>query len=551
MPLDPLASPAAALNSAERRLVGRESELRNLRAAFEAASNGQPGLVLVAGEPGIGKSALIEQLADLVVRDGGQVLIGHCYATGQPYEPFVDILTMYARGRDPVSLGTQLDTAAVDIARLVPLVRERLNLELRAAADPAEERLRLMRAVSDVLRAVSQLQPLLLVLEDLHDADLASLEVLVHIGRHLGDSRLLVVGTYRDLEVQRAHPLLPAIAELQRTGRFQRIHVRGLSMSAVGDLLASSSHQQIPQPFLQLVYSRTEGNPLYVQEILHFVVDHGLVERRDGALRQIGEESLAGRIPEGLREVVERRALRLSASARQVLSIAAVIGREFRFDILQRVYGQSEDDLERAMEEATGAVMIEERSFAMGAVTYAFRHAFIHQTLYQGVLAPRRMRLHQAVARALEDIDGAHRNEHAVELAEHFALSPDRADLLRAVEYFELAGRQATEVFAHAEAARLLDRAIDLQDSVDPNDLPRRCDLLLSLGESLAAQGEAERVSSAVAPEALRIAEQLADNARVFRACRIAIEALDIQGAATAAARPDYLEWAERARRYA
>lgn len=190
-------------------------------------------------------------------------------------------------------------------------------------------------------------------------------------------------------------------------------------------MLAETSHQTIPQPFAELVHRQTEGNPLFVHETLRYVIDAGLMEPRDGALRRVGDQGLAGRIPEGLRDAVGKRLSRLSDSTNRVLSVASVIGREFQLDVLREVLVIPDEELEAALEEASAASIIEERSVVGTTIMYRFGHAFFLQTLYDEIVAPRRIRLHQRVAHALEEVHRARMEEHAAELAEHYAFSSD------------------------------------------------------------------------------------------------------------------------------
>jgi hypothetical protein len=196
---------------------------------------------------------------------------------------------------------------------MVPALRSQLQVELSAPENPEDDRLRLLSGLLDCLRNIGTLHPQLLVLEDLHDADSGTLDVLLYLARHMAGTSLLVVGTYRDMEVDRAHPLAAALAELRRASQFQRIHLGELSLDEVQRLLASSSQQAIPCPLAELVHRRSGGNALFVRELLRFVVGEGLVERRGGVLRRVGEETgLAEQMPEGLPDVVGKRLSRES-----------------------------------------------------------------------------------------------------------------------------------------------------------------------------------------------------------------------------------------------
>jgi DNA-binding CsgD family transcriptional regulator len=511
---------------------------------------------MLAGEPGIGKTALCQQLGGFVGTRNGLALVGHSYPQGSaalPYQPFVEAFESYARQRDAETLRVELGASAGEVARLAPALRNLLQVELAAPENPEDDRLRLLAAVLAFLRGVGAKHPLLLVLEDLHDADRGTLDLLVYLARHLAGVPLLVLATYRDVDVDRAHPLATALAELRRVSQFERIHLGELSVDEVQELMASSSQQAIPRPLAEVVHRRSGGNALFTHELLRFLLSEHLVEQRDGALRRVGGESLAGHMPEGLRDVVGRRLSRLSPAANQLLSVASVIGREFQLEVLRRVHARPEEELERALEDAVGAALVEEHSVVGAAITYRFSHAFFQQTLYDEIMAPRRIRLHQQVAHALEEVFSNTRQleEHATELAEHYAFSSDTQDLEKAVHYGELAARRATDVFAYGEAARQLERTLSVLDLADPEDESKRCDLLLALGQALWPAGDTQRVIAHVAPEAFALAEQQGDRSRAFPACRLALDCLQAQGASSLILGPEYLRWAELAHRFA
>ena len=249
-------------------------------------------------------------------------------------------------------------------------------------------------------------------------------------------------------------------------------------------------------------------------------------------------------IPEGLRDVVGKRLSRLSDQCNRVLSTAAVVGREFGMDVLGRVTEVSEEELFASLEEAQGAVVIEERSSVGGVVSFWFTHAFFRQTLYEETFTPRRIRLHRQVGEALEEV-------YSSRLAEHFSNSSDDIGLGKALEYGEMAPERATSVYAYGEAARLVEQALDVLEVLDPDDGTRRCDLLLSLGGALLPAGELRRVMDAVAPEAFTLAEAVSDRIRASRDCRMALDAILRYGGATMVRTPQYIQWVERADQYA
>jgi predicted ATPase len=251
------------------------------------------------------------------------------------------------------------------------------------ANDPEAERYRLLQAVTGFLRAAASVQPLVLVLEDLHDADRGTLDLLQHLARNLAGARLLIAGTYRDIEVDRAHPLSGALAELRRVANFSRVLLRGLTADEVQRMLSNLSGQDVSWSLAEAVHRQTEGNPLFIQEVLRYLVE---------------------------------RLGKLSPECNRILAVAAVIGRDFALRTLEAVAGLSDETVVAALEEAMRIGVVEERA-RLGQVQYRFTHAFFRQTLYEELSAPRRIRLHQQVARALEEQYQARPEEHAAELS--------------------------------------------------------------------------------------------------------------------------------------
>ena len=534
-----------------RVFVGREPEQKQLQAAFDGAMSGQGALMMVVGEPGIGKTALCEQLSTYVTLRGGKTLVGHCYEEGSlslPYLAFVEAMRSYVLSRETRDLRRELGTGAADVARIVSEVREKLKVEPRPPESPEEERYRLFQAVTSFLTNAAKVQPLLIVLEDLHDSDKGTLEMLTHVSRNLGGARLVIVGTYRDVEVDRTHPLSAALAELRRVATFNRILLRGLNADEVRRMLESIVRQEVPWGLAEAVHRQTEGNPLFVQEVVRYLVEEGLISREEGQWRAT---TLEMSIPEGLRDVVGKRLSGLSQECNRILSIASVIGREFRLAVLQKVAGVSDDELFAALEEAKGAAVVEERSAVGAAVTYRFTHAFFRQTLYEEIIAPRRIRLHQQVGKALEEVYEKRLKEHATELAEHFSYSSDPADLAKAVSYGEMAAQRAMSVYAYGEAVRLLEQALKVQEVLDPEDKGKRCDLLVALSEALCATMEPRRLLDKELPELFSLAETIKNNEYASLACIFAIRALVIEQGAVGVATPEAVLWAERADQYA
>ena len=516
--------------------VGRENELNQLKAAFDNALSGEGSLSMVVGEPGIGKTSLVEQLSTYVAMRDGLTLVGHCYEEGSlslPYLAFVEAMRTYVLDRDISDLRNELGSGASEVARIVSEVRDRLQVEPRTATNPDEDRYRLFQAVTDFLSNAANIQPLLIVLEDLHDSDKGTLDLLTHITRRMDKGRLLIVGTYRDVEVDRAHPLTNTLAELRRVSSYNRILLRGLTIDEVHRMLSGLSGQDVPWRMAEVVHRQTEGNPLFVQEVLRYVVEDGLLVREGDQWRTASADRLAASIPEGLRDVIGKRLSTLSPECNQVLAVASVIGREFRFEVLQKVANVTEDLLYAAIEEARTTAVIEERTSIGAMVSYWFTHAFFRQTLYEEMIAPRRNSLHQQVAKALEELYAERLADHAAELFDHFSNSNYPEDLEKAVKYGEMSADRASGVFDYGEAARLLEQTLQVQEVLDPEDEAKRCDLLLALSYALMNAREPRHALDTELPLAFSLAESIADEERATEACRLAFEAFWYWGGGT------------------
>jgi tetratricopeptide (TPR) repeat protein len=541
---------APAENPLYRRVfVGRERELKQLQSAFDGAISGQGALMMVVGEPGIGKTAICEQLATYVTLRGGKTLWGHCYEEGSlslPYLAFVEAMRSYVLNREPEDLRKELGSGATDVVRIVSEIREKLKVEPRPAENPEEDRYRLMQAVTSFLSHAADVKPMLVILEDLHDADKGTLEMLTYISRNLTNTRLLLIGTYRDVEVDRNHPLSAALAELRRVSSFGRVLLRGLNIDEVRRMLASITQEEIPISLAEAVYRQTEGNPLFVQEVVRYLTEEKLLIREGGQMITTGSTPLEMNIPEGLRDVIGKRLSNLSKECNHLLSVASVIGREFVLDTLKTVVKFNDDTFMNALKEAIQLSILEDRS-QVGTIIYRFTHAFFRQTLYEEMIAPQRLQLHQQVARALEKQYEKRLGEHAVELAEHFSQSTDPADLKKAVEFSEMAARRAQSVYAYGEVVRMLDQALKVQRVLDPDDKAKISSLLLTLGDALSIAGEPGRALNIELPEAFSLAEEIGDD-------KLAVQIAGSASRANLYAEQNveiWREWGERAARHA
>lgn len=456
--------------------VGREQELEQLRASVDAALGGVGRIVLLVGEPGIGKTTLAEELATYARLRGAQVLWSRNYEwEGTPaYWTWVQLIRDYAHSRDPQQLRSELGAGGGLIAEVVSEVREVVpDLPAAPLFEGEAARYRLFDAVATFLRNASRSQPLVLIIDDLHWADESSLLLLQYLARELRDARVVLVGTYRDIEVGRHHPLAGTLAELAREQRLERLSLRGLSRGDLARYLELTAGQPPTTEVVDAILGQTEGNPFFVAEVVRLLVSEGNLERAGGASWSVS-------LPQGVREVVGRRLDRLSAECNVLLSTAAVIGREFELRLLAGVVDQPADQVLETLEEALGARVIREGD---AGDSYRFQQELIQETLYDELSIAQRRRLNGKVAEAMEHLYANDLAAHYAELAHHYSLAGSE-HATKAIDYAVKAGERAMSQYAWESAVRHFELALqnlDLQVSPDP---VQQCEILLALGEA-------------------------------------------------------------------
>ncbi len=447
--------------------VGREREMGELNKALEEALTGQGRLVMLVGEPGIGKTRTAQQLASYAETLGAQVWWGRCYeAEGAPsYWPWVQPIRSYVQQADPQQLTSEMGPGAADVAELVPEIHGKLpDLEPPPVLEPEQTRFRLFDSVTGFLKNAARSQCLMLVLDDLQWADRSSLRLLEFLAREMAASPILVIGTYRDVELSRQHPLSETLAQLSREPVFQRVLLRGLSPEDAAPFIEAVTSIQ-PHPSLaEIIYAHTEGNPYFMTEVVH------LLSEQDALTAPAGETAghLEIRIPEGVREVIGQRLNRLSEDCNRMLSTASIIGREFDFELLRALISEvSYDRLLEALEEASAARLIEE--LPQGVGQYQFAHALIQETLSAELSTLRRVRLHATIAETLEDLYGANAEAHAAKLAYHFAEAATATDTDKLVHYLLVAGERALAGYAWEEALDHFEQGLATKEGLPMN----------------------------------------------------------------------------------
>jgi DNA-binding CsgD family transcriptional regulator len=428
--------------------VGRQREMEGLRTALEDALSGRGRLVMLVGEPGIGKTRTAQELSAYAEQRGAQVLWGWCYeeAGAPPYWPWVQPLLSYIQQQDPEQLRSQMGPGAADIAEVISAVREKLpGLEPPPALEPEQARFRLFDSITTFLKNATQTQPLMLVLDDLHWADKPSLLLLQFLARQLDRSRLLMVGCYRDVELSRQHPLSETLAQLSREPVFQRQPLRGLSQEDTWHFIEAAAGIQPSSELVEAIYAHTEGNPFFLAEVIRLLSEDGGLAWGETAERP------GLRIPEGVREVIGQRLNRLSDLSNQTLTIASIVGREFDFKLLRILSSEATDkQLLRALEKALKAHLIEE--LPRPGERYQFTHALVQQALAEELSASHRVQLHVRIGEALEGLYAGEVEAHAGELAHYYAKAVTITGPAKLAHYSLLAGERALATYAWEEA---------------------------------------------------------------------------------------------------
>lgn len=438
-------------------LIGRENEWAEIMSWLEAVLQGTGHLGLLSGEPGIGKTRLAQEVTLKAQHWGFLVATGRCYQQEQnvPYYPFLESLnTLFDRCHP--SIRSEIPRRWPYLGRILP---EQVGI-IPSTAEEHEDQYLLFRAVTGFITAIAEMQPVALLLDDLHWADDSSVRLLQHLARHTRGHRVLLFGTYRDVEVHRQHPLEAALVDLAREGLVDEVGVRRLDQAGTEALMREIlGEKEDLSDVADLLYRRTEGNAFYVGEMLRALVERGDLYREDGhwAARELRDME----VPKSIRSIIGQRLDRLEERAQEILRDASVLGQELAFDDLLAIRllmqaGRSverddrsaawlEDDVEGALEQGLVAGLL--RRTERG--TYAFNHGITQQALY-AELAPRRQRrLHRAAGEALQNLPEKERERRAGELAWHFLQGDDP---VLALHYSLVAARYSENVFANREA---------------------------------------------------------------------------------------------------
>jgi class 3 adenylate cyclase len=475
-------------------MVGREAEMQTMTDAVKRVAGGDGReVLLISGEAGLGKTTLVAEAARVAFEGGACVLLGHCEEDlATPYQHFAEALRHYVTHAPEDQLRAHVEEHGSELTRLVPALASRIpDLPPSKATDSDTERFLLFAAVVGLLATMSVHQPVVLVLDDLQWADKGTLLLLRSLVAAEQAMRVLVLGTYRDSELSHSHPLLDTLAALRRQGGVSRIELTGLDDRGVVSFMEAAAGQTLDGAGVSLahaVYRETDGNPFFVSELLRHLSETGAIHQ-DATGRWVAEDSLDQMaLPESVREVIGARVGRLGPEAERVLSMAAVIGRDFDLDVLARATKTSEDEVLDILDAAATVALVRELGNAPGR--YNFSHALIQHTLYEDFGSTRRARAHRQVAEALEDVCGDRTGDRVDELARHWFSAIQPIDLTKAMDYSRQAGDAALRALAPANALRYYAQALDLYSQATDPDLVLGIDLAIGLGTAQRQTGD-------------------------------------------------------------
>jgi class 3 adenylate cyclase/tetratricopeptide (TPR) repeat protein len=535
----------ASASSGLTRFVGRSKEMETLSEALNKACSGSGQVVGIVGEAGVGKSRIILELKRLY--PGYPFLEGQClhYGGSMAYLPLLDILRSYFEIKEGereylINKKMKEKLSSLDEKLLAPF-QDLLSLDTPSeyrGLEPKQKQERIYEALRDLLIRESEKHPLVLIIEDLHWIDKTSEEFLDYLVDWLANTPILLILLYRPEYTHR----------WGSKSSYTNIRVDQLPLPTSAELVQSilGEGQMVPE-LKNLILGKAAGNPLFMEELTHSLLENGSIQRKEGHYVLSGKPSDI-QVPDTVQGIIAARIDRLDESLKRIMHVASVIGREFAFRILQAIT-EMREELKAHLLNLQGLEFIYEKRL-FPELEYVFKHALTQEVAYNSLLLTRRKEIHGKIGHAIEEIYSDRLEEFYEMLAYHYSRS---TDLAKGVEYGEKAASRASSTYAYAEAARLLEEALKTQEILDPADKGKRCDLLLDYADALMKSGEPRRALDTAIAEAFSIAENIADGTRASLACQCAMRALlygpsvSMEGLGT----PEAAQWVHRADKYA
>jgi len=476
----------------EVQLIDRVEEMGLLREAVDRAVRGEGGVVFLYGEAGIGKTRLARELGAYARLRGMQVLFGRCPALFRmdgvpPYVLWREVIKDYLEICAPEQLYRVIGFYPSEVSELVPEIKQKLGAVPQSLPiSPEQGRDRLFEAVSQFVTNVSKEAPLLVVLDDLQWTDQSSLLLLHYLARGIYREPLLLLGAYRDTDIDERHPLSPVLTELNRERLLQSVSLKRLSFDDVSEVIKRILEQDdVPREFCELVFEKTMGNPFFVEEVIKSLKEEGVIyrEKDKWKIREVSKIEF----PKTVKSVIKTRISRLDDECQNVLTMASFVGNDFAFEATCGVTGLEEDKLLELMEKILKTGLVKERVIR-GEDVYCFADIIVRDVVHEEVSHLRHRRLHGVVGSALEKVYAKKIDEHLGELALHFLESGDKD---KALDYFLKAGEKAEKVYAHNEAFSYLHHALELLEEKEAN-LEEKARIIEKLGDLKGLMGKVD-----------------------------------------------------------
>ena len=491
--------------------VGRDRELNHGLAVIDDAAAGEGRLLLISGQPGIGKSRLADELARRARDRGFQVAWGRCWeAGGAPaYWPWVQSLRSLVRNLDPDEVRLRLADSAASAGQLLPELRRPRDETPTLSEDPEAARFQLFDSVTAVLKHAARTAPIMVVLDDLQVADTPSLLLLRFVTALIGEERILVVATYRDTDAALGGVLAETVDDLLRERVVSRITPRGIAEADVPRLIESVTGVSPHAALARLVHAETEGNPLFIEEVARVLLDEGALDAEPRA------EPLRLTVPRSVRDVIARRLQPLPEACTRALQLASVLGREFSVEALAALAQTSVEEMLELLRRPREVRVVIEVPDSRGRLR--FGHVLIRESLYDEIAEPKRRQLHRTALAVVERLYRGELDAHLSELAHHAFEGAGEGHWEQSIAYNRRAGDEALSLLAYEESMRLLRLALDSLEQSGESQPLLRCDLLLELGEAQARSGD-ETAAKASFLEAADLARDLDLADRVAKA---------------------------------
>ncbi len=510
----PVADQLAAMSDVVRKLyrtplVGRSDEVGQILAMLDAAVAGSGGMVMIGGEPGVGKTRLAWEIVERAREREVVALVGHCYERegSPPYGPWVEIAETSAQITPAPTLRTLLGDAAPELAKLLPELRQQFS-DIPPPLDlpPEESRRYLFKSFREFIERSAALRPLCLMLDDLHWADDSTLLLLQYLAPYLESLPVLIIGTYRNVELEVGRPFAGALRELVRERQTERINLRRLMDDGVREMIEALAGKEPDRALVKAIHDATEGNPFFVEEVYRHLEEEGRLFGADGEWLQIDATELD--VPEGVRLVVGRRLEHLEPEALKILAVAAVAGRRFSYAVIEALPDVDPDTLLDTMEQAEQLQLIRPPKGRSREPRFVFTHELIRQTLLDGLLLPRRQRFHLQIAEAMERAYARSLDAHAGAIGYHLYQAGAAADLDKTVGFLQRGAELYLTAGGFEDVVARCDMALGVLDSETDDRVGRLRMLRGQAYRSLARVDEAIHDLCAALPTLARSAER-------------------------------------------